>query len=433
MIPKRYTLVLSLAVVGVAMSACIPAGLVDVNKPSDGIVGEGTVKSYAGAVGLYQGAIQRLQRAVSYYAAITGTFTDELNARAQTGLGEVPHDIRSPATDSSPAMRTNFTYLQAARGQTQQALGALALYPDSAPPAYVARLYAMRGITEVMMAELFCSGIPLTSAPYGKDFEYSAGVSTSDVFARAIAHFDSALAIEAAITPADVPVLTLARVGKGRAWLNLGEYDSAAVAVRDVPTTARYIAEYVAGVDGIQNDMGVTGRTTVTSQEGINGLEWNTNDPRVLIGPDGEQAKYGLGTSIVVADGIEARLIEAEAALHAHDIPTWTGILNTLRASAIAPSVPALSADSTIAATDSLRVDVMFHERAFWLFLTGHRQGDLRRLVRNYGRFQGNVYPTGVYAPVNAFYPAYGDLVTVAPPVAERLNPLYHGCINRNP
>ena len=29
------------------------------------------------------------------------------------------------------------------------------------------------------------------------------------------------------------------------------------------------------------------------------------------------------------------------------------------------------------------RVDLLFHERAFWLYLTGHRQGDLRRLIRD--------------------------------------------------
>lgn len=39
----------------------------------------------------------------------------------------------------------------------------------------------------------------------------------------------------------------------------------------------------------------------------------------------------------------------------------------------------------------------MFAERANWLFLTGHRLGDLRRLVWQYGRAQGDVYPVGPY------------------------------------
>ena len=31
-------------------------------------------------------------------------------------------------------------------------------------------------------------------------------------------------------------------------------------------------------------------------------------------------------------------------------------------------------------------VDQLFSERAFWLFATGHRLGDMRRLIRQYGR-----------------------------------------------
>ncbi|HEX6133041.1 MAG TPA: hypothetical protein VFZ24_03595, partial [Longimicrobiales bacterium] len=43
------------------------------------------------------------------------------------------------------------------------------------------------------------------------------------------------------------------------------------------------------------------------------------------------------------------------------------------------------------------RVDLLFQERAFWLFLTGHRLGDLRRLVRQYGRATDEVFPTGAW------------------------------------
>jgi hypothetical protein len=47
--------------------------------------------------------------------------------------------------------------------------------------------------------------------------------------------------------------------------------------------------------------------------------------------------------------------------------------------------------------TATARVDLMFRERAFWMYLTGHRLGDLRRLVRQYGRAKESVYPTGAY------------------------------------
>jgi len=74
------------------------------------------------------------------------------------------------------------------------------------------------------------------------------------------------------------------------------------------------------------------------------------------------------------------------------------------------------------------RLALLFQERAYWLFLTGHRQGDLRRLVRNYQRLPDAVYPTGVYYGGQGFY---GTDVTLPIPASELPNPLFHGCLNR--
>lgn len=43
------------------------------------------------------------------------------------------------------------------------------------------------------------------------------------------------------------------------------------------------------------------------------------------------------------------------------------------------------------------RVDVLFQERAFWLYMTGRRLDDLRRLIKFYGRNAETVFPTGLY------------------------------------
>ena len=40
--------------------------------------------------------------------------------------------------------------------------------------------------------------------------------------------------------------------------------------------------------------------------------------------------------------------------------------------------------------TPAAREDLMFRERAFWLFGTGHRLGDMRRMIRQYGRGRGD-------------------------------------------
>jgi hypothetical protein len=77
------------------------------------------------------------------------------------------------------------------------------------------------------------------------------------------------------------------------------------------------------------------------------------------------------------------------------------------------------------------RIDLVFRERAFWLFLTGHRLGDMRRLVRQYGRNRDNVFPVGTYraGPLGN----YGNDVNVPAPASEILsNPKFSGCINRD-
>ena len=53
---------------------------------------------------------------------------------------------------------------------------------------------------------------------------------------------------------------------------------------------------------------------------------------------------------------------------------------------------------------------------------------DLRRLVRQYGRTQDKVFPTGQYHDGNQ----YGSDVNLELPVEELPNSNYKGCIDRN-
>jgi starch-binding outer membrane protein, SusD/RagB family len=74
-------------------------------------------------------------------------------------------------------------------------------------------------------------------------------------------------------------------------------------------------------------------------------------------------------------------------------------------------------------------VDLLFSERAFWLFATGHRLGDLRRLIRQYGRAPDEVFPTGTYIKGGD----YGEDVNLPIPIEEQNNPNSAGCLDRNP
>jgi starch-binding outer membrane protein, SusD/RagB family len=64
-------------------------------------------------------------------------------------------------------------------------------------------------------------------------------------------------------------------------------------------------------------------------------------------------------------------------------------------------------------------VDLIFRERAFWLFSTGHRVGDLRRLIKFYQRSAESVFPTGEWHKGGP----YGPDVNFPVPQAEETNP----------
>ena len=75
------------------------------------------------------------------------------------------------------------------------------------------------------------------------------------------------------------------------------------------------------------------------------------------------------------------------------------------------------------------RLDQLFRARAFWRFAMGTRRGDLRRLVRQYGRPATSVFPTGAYYLGGT----YGADVNVQIPITEVTNPKFTGCLDRNP
>jgi hypothetical protein len=140
--------------------------------------------------------------------------------------------------------------------------------------------------------------------------------------------------------------------------------------------------------------------------------------------------KYGNKSSpMVIASGVEVRLIEAEAALKAGN-PTWLSILNNLRATQINPAMTALNDPGT----DAGRLDLMFRERAFWLFGTGHRLGDLRRQIRRYAQPIESVFPTGPYyrGGFTQLPPrgVYGPATSIPFPseIEKQFNPAITGC-----
>jgi hypothetical protein len=191
------------------------------------------------------------------------------------------------------------------------------------------------------------------------------------------------------------------------------------------------------------------GRWSVADGLGVNGLPFRSaNDPRVPwadigMGFDSETPLYQfLGFTsrtdrFPLATGVEARLIEAEADLRAGG-SNWLIILNTLRQGFAGTYGPLLYPDNPLAGaladltdpgTAAAREDLVFYERAFWLYNTAHRLGDLRRLIRQYGRSAESVFPTGAYFKGGN----YGIDVNVPVPQPEENNPNFAQCLDRNP
>lgn len=274
--------------------------------------------------------------------------------------------------------------------------------PDSLRGDYLAQVYALRGYAMVQMAEDLCSGFPINEVRDGRSY-YSPPYTTQAALQYAVATLDTALASGRDSTR----FLDLARVLKGRALLDLGQYDQAQAAVADVST------DFVYQTDAFGNILFNTGfpfsPMAVGNRDGGNGLPFAAaRDPRVVTvfkrmrfhrtadtvsDSLRDQTKYpATASSVTIASGIEARLIEAEAALHDNNPTTWLDILNTLRSEAITPAMPALVDPG--AAT---RVDTLFKERAFWLYLTGHRLGDMRRMIHQYARPDSTVFPWGTH------------------------------------
>jgi len=437
---------LTMGVLALLVSGCSLDDLLGTEKLPEDVTDPAITKTPQGALRAYYGTVTAFRRAYAANSgsalsvvALGGVFTDELQY-----VG-VLDEIQVVDMRDVPESGGDFAYasLNKVRGQALQAIG---LQKDYAPDSLVAltgHLYTLQAYAEIFLADLYCSGIPLSTLDYEGGYTFRPGSTTEQVYEHALALLDTALTF----TSDSVRFKHLAQVGRARALLNLGRFDDAAEAVADVPDDFRYTVGYNAQS---RNSFQVGGGTnqswdyTVSDFEGINGLDYlSSGDPRVQTSPVPgasnttvqHPAKYTTdGTSpILLASGIEARLIEAEAALNAGD-PTWLDKLNHLRQTMWTTIVPAVGGplpDLTDPGTDEARVDLLYRERAFWLFLTGQRQGDLRRLIRHYGRTQGEVYPVGTYLGAPGLW--YGLHTDFPVPESERVsNPHYDGCFSRN-
>ncbi len=430
----------------IAVTSC-SSDILNVTNPD--VLNYGEYNSLVGATPLRNGVVQDFAIVFSGngdgFVVSTGNMADEIQA-ADTFDDRLFPNQRTMTT-TLPAMDTYYLQMHRARAGATRTIAVWQKFKPTQKDT-IAELYAMRGFTEDFFAEGWCSGVPFSEED-GSTITFGQPQTTTQILNRSVASFDTALTNAVGTNAYATSVKNIAAIGKARALLNLGQYAAAAAAVAAVPTAYQYKVYHSAATsrqqNGIFNSASPAGsRYTVGTLEGRNGLPFLTTpaDPRVLwtpstrIGFDGSsknlpvQQKYPTNASaVVLADGIEARLIEAEAKLQGGtqaDFDAMFAALNTLRATGLTAAITPLPASPT---TKADAVDMLFKERAYWMWLTGHRLGDLRRLVRQYGRGTETVFPTGPV--VTRPGTNYGSDVNFPVPFDETNNPNFKGCLDR--
>jgi hypothetical protein len=474
-----------------ALTACNKDKILNVTDPD--IINPSNLGSAEGAEALRVGALNRisdvtggLQGSGSLNEGIfhfSGVVADEWRS-TDTFVQRDEADSRS-ITEPNTAMTLEARGLHRTRVAANQAIASLREWkPDNISD--VGQMYWVRGWAEMTIAENFCNGMPLSSLDASNNIIYGDPLPNTEIYSRAKASFDSALLNAPAGNLRADTVKWLVGIEKARVQLDGGDVAGAntTITAAAVPDAFRFSMFYtqVIGDNQIWALNNSAGRWMPSNNEGIVGLNFfSANDPRVpmCIGGstncktfDPNQTRttsfdntIGSGSFLVqlvwptreadiaIATGTEARLIEAEIALRTGDVATWLGRLNLLRANFNTFKQPSNPCSATVQVTgcptvpaggslpplvdpgtQAAREDLLFRERAFWLWSTGHRLADMRRLVRpvadgGFGRAENTVFPNGPYAKGGV----YGTDKFLVIPLAEQNNPQFHGCIDRNP
>ncbi|MEN9509558.1 MAG: hypothetical protein RLZZ621_2121 [Gemmatimonadota bacterium] len=438
-----------------AASACQSANdrLLGVVDPD--IINPGDIVNSDGAAALANGTISTF-RAITGGGESTWLFGGLLADEWSTSSTFIQND----ETDQRVIQEFNSSItgmmrdLYRVRTRANESIAALTKY-SPASKALIGEMYLARGFAELQLASDFCNGIPIGDGnaippENGKPF------TTQQVFQLAAASLDSAIAVTTGTDAQSVLINRASRVARGRAALALGDFDRAGGFVAGLPTAFAYQHTFSLTTSsntiwgqGLSSRRYSVGDSVEGNRRDIlvrNALPFaSARDPRLPVtiptsgainGQDGQTytrttTMWGQLTAVDVANGVDARMIEAEVALKNGNVTQWLAIHNALRAAPpklgeIQPAaMPALvdpgSADS--------RLSVHFREKAFWTFSRGQRLGDMRRLIRQYGRTEATVFPQGVHYKGGS----YGKDVNLPVVQAERNNPNFTGCTDRNP
>lgn len=422
-----------------------------------GVIGPEATESPTAADALRKGAVSRLRLATVGGEAtwlLGGLMTDEWKS-GDTFTQRNETDQRVVQTNNGNVSGM-YVALHRARGGAYDALASLRTFiPDTVSKQ--AQMYWVMGTAELGLAENFCSGVPYGTLKDGVP-TYTEPLTSAQGYALALTHLDSALALATATDTFTVSIRNAVQLTRARAFVNIGgaaAFASAVAAAATVPTTYQYLQTFslTTADNAVWSLNNNAKRWVVGDSFDTGGIIQNAipfasaNDPRVpksgttlnstlLKSFDTntwfvQQTIYGRSDPAPLVTGIDARLIEAEARLVAQDIPGMMNILNALRTASQRIGVFAVPVMTPLAtpASQATAVDLYFREKAFWAFSRGQRLSDMRRLMRQYGRTQAQVFPSGQFFKGGT----YGTDVNFPVTTDETPNPSWKGCIDRTP
>jgi starch-binding outer membrane protein, SusD/RagB family len=246
------------------------------------------------------------------------------------------------------------------------------------------------------------------------------------------------------------------RVVRARVAMALGDFAAAGTLVAGLPTNFAYVHTFSLTTSsntlwgqGLSSRRYSVGDSIEGNSRNIpvaNAIPFaSARDPRLPVtiptsgsinGQDGQTyarttGMWGQLTAVDVVNGVDARMIEAEVALRNNNPTQWLAIHNTLRQTPpkLGEIQPAAMTALTDPGTEAGRVNLHFREKAFWTFSRGQRLGDMRRLIRQYGRTEATVFPQGVHYKGGS----YGGDMNLPVTQPEENNPNFKGCTDRNP
>jgi hypothetical protein len=262
-----------------AVAACSPGEILEVDNPD--IIDPLGLATPAGLAALYSGAIGDFSLAVvgdnggiEGLILVGGSFGDELG-NSETFPTRKEYDMRGPIDVRNGTLLTVFRNIQRARRAAERAAATIRdVVEIPAEDARVGESFALAGTVYNFLGEHYCSGVPISTADEDGTLTFGEPLTTTELFDEAVKRFDSALVYPGPVS--NTNVTNFAKVGKGRALLNLGQFAAAATAVAGVPTSFRYNTTHTLALGRQQNGIFVfinqNERFSVAEQDGTNGL-----------------------------------------------------------------------------------------------------------------------------------------------------------------